>query len=125
VKSLDDLAGETIGVQTGTTGESYANENKPDGATVKAFPDAAALFAALNANDIAAILQDLPVNSDRATKDDAVTVVETFTTGEEYGFVVAKDNTDLQGLLNDGLATVQEDGTYDELYEQYFPNAGN
>ena len=44
---------------------------------------------------------------------------------EEYGFVVAKDNTDLQGQLNDGLATVQEDGTYDELYEQYFPNAGN
>lgn len=125
VTSLDDLAGETIGVQTGTTGESYANDNKPDGATVKSYPDASALFAAMNANEIAGVLQDLPVNSDRADKEDSVKVVETFTTGEQYGFVVAKTNTDLQSELNEGLAAVKEAGTYDELYEQYFPNAGN
>jgi polar amino acid transport system substrate-binding protein len=125
VASLEDLAGETIGVQTGTTGETYANENAPEGATVKAYPDAAALFAALNAGEIAAVLQDLPVNSDRATKDENVTVVETFKTGEQYGFVVAKENTEAQGALNDGLSAVKEDGTYDELYEKYFPNAGS
>ena len=125
VKSLDDLAGETIGVQTGTTGESYANENKPEGATIKAYPDAAALFAALNSGEIAGILQDLPVNSDRATKDENVTVVETFKTGEQYGFVVAKDNTELQGEVDKGLAAVKDDGTYDEIYQKYFPNAGN
>ena len=125
VTSLDDLAGKTIGVQTGTTGETYANENKPDGATVQAFPDASALFAALQADTIQGVLQDLPVNSDRATKDDKVTVVETFKTGEQYGFVVAKDNTDLQATINDGLKTAQDDGTYDEIYAKYFPNAGN
>lgn len=124
VKSLEDLGGETIGVQTGTTGESYANENKPEGATIKAYPDSAALFAALNSGEIAAILQDLPVNSDHA-KDGDTTVVETFKTGEQYGFVFAKDNTELQGQVDDGLATVKDDGTYDELYEKYFPNAGN
>jgi polar amino acid transport system substrate-binding protein len=125
VTSLDDLAGKTIGVQTGTTGETYANENKPEGATVKAFPDASALFAALQADDIQAVLQDLPVNSDRATKDSKVEVVETFKTGEQYGFVVAKDNTELQGEINAGLKAVTDDGTKDEIYQQYFPNAGN
>jgi polar amino acid transport system substrate-binding protein len=125
VTSLEDLAGETIGVQTGTTGETYANENAPEGATVKAYPDAAALFAALNAGEIAAVLQDLPVNSDRATKDENVTVVETFKTGEQYGFVVAKENTEAQSAINEGLSAVKEDGTYDELYEKYFPNAGS
>jgi len=124
VATLDDLAGETIGVQTGTTGESFANENTPDGATVKAFPDAAGLFAAINAGDIAAVLQDLPVNSDRADKDDTVKVVSTLPTGEEYGFVVAKENTEVQGVLNDGLAAVRDSGTYDELFAKYFPNAG-
>ncbi|CAN5532592.1 N/A [soil metagenome] len=124
VKSLDDLAGETIGVQTGTTGESYANENTPDGATVKAYPDAAGLFAAINAGQIAAILQDLPVNSDRATKDDTVKVVTTIPTGEQYGFVVAKDNEDLQAKLDKELKAVRDDGTYDKLFEKYFPNAG-
>ena len=123
--SLDDLAGKTIGVQTGTTGETYANENKPDGATVKAYPDASALFAALSAGEIQGVLQDLPVNSDRATKEDSVEVVETFKTGEQYGFAFAKDGTEVQGEVNDGLKTVKDDGTYDEIYEKYFPNAGS
>ncbi|MFN8018809.1 MAG: basic amino acid ABC transporter substrate-binding protein [Acidimicrobiales bacterium] len=125
VKTLDDLAGKTIGVQTGTTGESYAKENTPDGATVKSFPDAAALFAAISGGQIDAILQDLPVNSARADKDDSVKVVDKIPTGEQYGFVVAKENTAVQKQLNEGLAAAKEDGTYDDLYKQYFPNAGS
>lgn len=125
VKTLDDLAGETIGVQSGTTGETYAKENTPEGATVKSFPDAAALFAAISAGQVAAVLQDLPVNSDRATKDDTVKVVDTIPTGEQYGFVVAKENTELQTQLNEGLTAVKDDGTFDGIYESYFPNAGN
>lgn len=124
VEALEDLAGETIGVQSGTTGEAYANENTPDGATIKSYPDAAALFAAITAGDIAAVLQDLPVNSARADEDNTVKVVGTIPTGEQYGFVVALENTEVQGVLNDGLAAVKEAGTYDELYEKYFPNAG-
>ena len=111
-------------VPTGTTGESYANENKPDGATVKSYPDAAALFAAISSGEIAAVLQDLPVNSDRAGKDDSVKVVDTLPTGEQYGFAFAKENTDAQKAVDDGLAAVKESGTYDDLYEKYFPNAG-
>ncbi len=124
VESLDDLAGETIGVQSGTTGESYAQENAPDGASVKSYPDAAALFAAISSGEIAAVLQDLPVNSDRAQSDDSVKVVATLPTGEQYGFAFAKENTDLQGQVNDGLSSVKDDGTFDEIYEKYFPNAG-
>ena len=69
--------------------------------------------------------EDLPVNSDRATKDDTVKVVDTIPTGEQYGFVVAKENTELQGQLNEGLTAVKDDGTFDTIYESYFPNAGN
>jgi len=54
-----------------------------------------------------------------------VKVVATIPTGEQYGFVVAKENTELQGQINDGLAAVKDDGTFDEIYESYFPNAGN
>lgn len=125
VATLDDLAGKTIGVQSGTTGESYAKDNTPDGATVKSFPDAAALFAAISAGQIDAILQDLPVNSARADKDDSVKVVDKIPTGEQYGFVVAKENTAVQKQLNEGLAAAKDDGTYDELYKKYFPNAGS
>ena len=124
VKTLADLKGETIGVQSGTTGETYAKANTPAGGTVKSFPDASGLFGAINAGQIAAILQDLPVNSDRATKDKTVKVVSTIPTGEQYGFVVAKDNTKLQAQLNKELAAVRKAGTYDTIFKKYFPNAG-
>ena len=56
--------------------------------------------------------------------DDGVKVVSTIPTGEQYGFAMAKENTEVQTLLNEGLTAVRDDGTYDELFEKYFPNAG-
>lgn len=123
IKSLDDLAGKTIGVQAGTTGETYANEHKPEGATVKSFEDTTGLFGALESGDIDAILQDLPVNAGRVAEDDSVAVVETYETGEEYGFAVAK-GSDLTEKLNTTLQAVHDDGTYDLLYAKYFPLDG-
>jgi polar amino acid transport system substrate-binding protein len=120
VTSLDDLAGKTIGVQTGTTGETYANENTPDGAQVKSFGETDGLFGALESGDIDAILQDLPVNSDRATKDDTVKVVGTIPTGEQYGIVVSKDNAKLTQDINKALAELRSDGTMDSLQQKWF-----
>lgn len=121
--SLADLAGKTIGVQAGTTGETYANENKPAGAQVKSFPDTDGLFGALETGDIAGILQDLPVNAGRVADDSTVQVVETFPTKEQYGFAVEK-GSDLKAKLDTALQAVRDDGKYDELYAKYFPKAG-
>ena len=118
--TLDDLAGQTIGVQAGTTGEIYAEENTPDGATIKAFEGAAELFAALEAGDVAAILQDFPVNAYRATQDDTFQVTEQFPTGEQYGLAVAKDNESVLTFIDEGLATLREDGRFDEIFATYF-----
>ena len=123
ITSIEDLAGKTIGVQTGTTGETYANENKPEGATVKSFEDTTGLFGALESGDIDAILQDLPVNAGRVAEDDSVAVVETYETGEEYGFAVTK-GSDLKAELDTALQAVRDDGTYDLLYAKYFPIDG-
>ncbi len=122
VKSLDDLKGKTIGVQAGTTGETYANDHKPDGATVKSFPDTTGLFAAISSGGIQAVLQDLPVNAGRVAEDDTVQVVETYKTNEQYGFAVKK-GSDLKADLDKALASTKSDGTYDDLYEKYFPKA--
>jgi polar amino acid transport system substrate-binding protein len=120
IANLDDLAGKTFGVQTGTTGETYAKAHKPDGATIKSFDGADGLFSALEAGDIKGVLQDLPVNAFRATKDDSVKVVQTYKTNEKYGFAIRKNNTDLQKTINAGLEKVRDNGTYDKLYVKYF-----
>ena len=121
--TLAALSGKTIGVQSGTTGETYAKE-KATGATVKGFEDSDGLFAAIQADQIDAILQDLPVNAYRATKDDTLEVVETYTTGEHYGYAVAKGNTSVLKFIDDGLATLHDDGRFDTVYKKYFGSAG-
>lgn len=121
IASIDDLTEDvTVGVQSGTTGEEYAEENVP-GATVRAYEGGGDLFTALEAGQIDAILQDEPVNQTRADRDDNVEVVETYDTGENYGFAMEKDRGDgLVEVINDGLQQLRDDGTYDELFDQYF-----
>jgi polar amino acid transport system substrate-binding protein len=120
IASIDDLEGATVGVQSGTTGEMYAEENV-EGATIRAFENPGDLFVALDSGQIDAVLQDLPVNAERARDSDELEVVEEFDTDENYGFAVEQDRgDDLLQVINDGLAQVREDGTYDELYDRYF-----
>ena len=118
--SLASMTGKTIGVQSDTTGETYANEHKPAGAKVKDFAGTDELFAALASNQIQGILQDLPINAYRTTKDKTTVVVETYKTNEQYGFVVKKGNAGLLGALNTGLGKARSDGTYDSLFQKYF-----
>ena len=120
VTTLDDLAGERIGVQSGTTGEAYTNEHKPEGAEVVSFDGADSLFAALASGDVVAILQDFPVNAYRATQDDGVKVVEDYATDEQYGFAMKKGDDQLVTAINDGLAAVRESGDYDTIFASYF-----
>ncbi|HXV08564.1 MAG TPA: transporter substrate-binding domain-containing protein [Burkholderiales bacterium] len=118
---LSGLKGKTIGVQSGTTGETYAKANKPAGATVKDFPGADDLFNALASGDIDAVLQDFPVNKYRALKaPDQFAVTETFKTGEQYGFAVAMDNPNLVAALDAALASVRQSGDYDKTYKAWF-----
>lgn len=122
--TLDDLAGKTIGVQVETTGATYAEENAPEGATIKEFQTGDEMFPALISGDIDAALQDLPVNGYRAaTAPDEFVVTETFPTGEQYGFAVTKESTALLEGLNTALTTIREDGRYDEIYTEWFGEA--
>lgn len=119
-KTLADLAGKTIGVQSGTTGEEYAKSHTPSGATITALPGSADLFAALDSGKIDAILQDYPINAYRATQKDNVVITEKIKTDEQYGMAVKKGDAATLKLLNDGIATAKSDGTYDSLYQKYF-----
>jgi polar amino acid transport system substrate-binding protein len=117
---LASLDGHSIGVQTGTTGATYAEENAPDGAEIVEFDEPAAMFLALQSGDVDALLQDLPVNAERAGQDDAFTLVGDLPTDEQYGFATAQGNDALIGAINAGIATLREDGRYDEIYSTYF-----
>ncbi len=119
-KTLADLAGKNIGVQSGTTGEEYTNKNIPAGAKVTALPGSADLFAALDSGKIDAIVQDYPINAYRAKQKGNVVITEKIKTDEQYGMAVKKGDAATLKLLNDGIAAAKADGSYDALYEKYF-----
>jgi polar amino acid transport system substrate-binding protein len=118
IASIDDLDGKNVGVQQGTTGKSYTEENA-EGAEVIAFPSDAEMFSAIKAGQVDALLQDLPVNLEH-TKDGDFEIVETYSTDEQYGFAVKQGNTALLDAVNEQLAELRDNGTYDEIYNKYF-----
>ncbi|GAA1175721.1 basic amino acid ABC transporter substrate-binding protein [Ornithinimicrobium humiphilum] len=118
IASIADLEGKRVGVQQGTTGEAYANENV-SGAEIVSFPSDAELYQALQAGQVDALLQDLPVNLTHTT-DGRYTIVEEYDTDETYGLAMKKDNTALVEAVNEQLAALRDSGEYDELYDTYF-----
>ena len=120
IATLEDLAGKKVGVQQGTTGESYARDNAPADAEVMSFQTDAELFQSLQAGGVDAVLQDLPVNQDH-TEDGKFTVAATFETGEVYAFAMKKSGSEeLAKQVNTQLAELRENGKYQELYDKYF-----
>ncbi len=120
IAALADVEG-NLGVQTGTTGQAYAEENAPEGVTLVEFDSGADLFLALTAGEIVGILQDLPVNVDRAQQNGDIKVVETYETDENYGFAFPEEGAEaLQEAVNGALQTLRDNGTYDDIYNEYF-----
>lgn len=121
IESIEDLAGRAVGVQQGTTGESYTEENAPEGTSIQQYPSDGELWPALQAGQIDAILQDLPVNVEHANADPGYEVVEEYQTDEQYGFAFPKgEKTALRQAVDGQLAQLREDGTYEEIYSSYF-----
>lgn len=118
IASIGDLSGKKVGVQQGTTGKQYAEDNAT-GADIVSFPSDAEMYAAIKAGQVDALLQDLPVNLDH-TKDGKFQVVEKYSTDEQYGFAIKQGNTELVTEVNDALKTLRDDGTYDDIYNKYF-----
>ena len=89
IESIDDLAGKKVGVQQGTTGKTYTEENAPD-AQIISFPSDGEMYPAIQAGQVDALLQDLPVNINH-TEDGEFKIVEEFETDESYGFAVREE----------------------------------
>jgi polar amino acid transport system substrate-binding protein len=118
--AVADLAqGDVVGVQKGTTGESWARENVPDGVEIRSFQDAPDPFAALEAGAVEAVVMDEPSAVAETGSRKALDLTQTIDTQERYGFAVDPRNERLLAALNDRLGEIVADGTYERLYARY------
>lgn len=115
----DDLVDLTVGVQAGTTGADYATENFTD-STIQEFPTSDAAFTALGAGQVDAVFIDLPVVAAQAAGDESVVLAAEVDTDERYGIGVQQDNEGLVQAINEQLTEIIADGTYEEIYSEYF-----
>lgn len=127
VCTADDLKTLTVGVQTGTTSESWVDDNLADlmannATQIKRFTTVDLEITALNAGSIDAVIIDSgPATAIAQGSSGNLKVTGTIITGELYGFAVA--HGDPQGLLpiiNKVLSDAKSDGTYQQLLTKWF-----
>jgi polar amino acid transport system substrate-binding protein len=124
ITGQDDLGeGHVVGVQKGTTGEGWAKDNLvPNGVELKTFEAAPDAFADLEAGNVDAVVNDEGSSIAEVDARSGLEVIETIDTDENYGLALPQDNPELKEAVDQALATVIEDGTYEEIFLKYFPD---
>ena len=120
IKSFADLEGKTLGVQSGTTGKMYAEENA-SGVELKDYEDLALELSSVKSGQVPAAINDIPVLLDYVKSNPELEVAAQYDTGEQYGFGMKKGTSDeLKKVVDQVIEQAKSDGTYDRIYEKWF-----
>lgn len=109
-----------VAVQSGTTGEAWVEENLTN-AQVVPLDDVVQCLMGVQTGSYDACVADLPVLSylcNTSYKD--LAVKQEIATGEQYGFVVSKDNPGLTKAIDKAYKELVDDGTIAKLQEKWF-----
>lgn len=128
VEKVEDLNGLKIGVQSGSTSETWVTENVVDteDSKAKALGYKSGIDAAIelsNGTIDAVVLDELPANAIVEQNDD-LKIVDLSLTSEEYAIAVKKGDTELLNAINATITNMKDDGSYDELIRAFMPNDG-
>ena len=112
-------SGVIIAVQSGTTGESYCQENFPN-ATIQPYGNSTDAFAAMQAGQANAVCTNSAVVKKMLADaySDAQVVMQV-ATGEEYAIAVSKDNPELTKAINDAIKKLNDNGTVEQLASKW------
>ncbi|WHX26596.1 transporter substrate-binding domain-containing protein [Virgibacillus halodenitrificans] len=120
IKGIEDLEGKTIATRLGSTSAAYIADNI-EGAEASQFEQLDQAYMAVENGSADAVLYDAPnVAYYIKTKGDGLKVVGDLYQAEDYGIAISKGNDELVAAIDDALATLKENGKYDELYEKWF-----
>ncbi|WP_052652903.1 ABC transporter substrate-binding protein [Pandoraea oxalativorans] len=121
----DSIKKMRLGVKQGTTILPYLTDKVKVAEHPKVYTDAAAMYAALAAGQVDAVLYDTPNVLSIAKKSEGrFEVVGRYDTSEQWGGLVNKDSPNL-AAFNKLIAEMKKDGTFDRLATQYLvPSLG-
>jgi polar amino acid transport system substrate-binding protein len=121
--SVEELGEHQLGAQVGTTSLTYIEENIQPEQEPRVYDTSNDVVAALNGSQIDGIVVDLPtafflVGSGEVENG---TVVGQFpsTGGQEHFGMLFEEGNPLRDCVNEALAALKEDGTLDEIQQQW------
>jgi polar amino acid transport system substrate-binding protein len=123
IKSLDDLRGQIVGIQTGNTSDIVARKLKAEGAieAIKYYPYHGINDALddLAAGRIGALIKLAPVLAWLVKDWPGLAVVKEIPTHEKLGIAFAKTNVRLCTAVNTALADLKRNGHFDALCRKW------
>lgn len=121
VNNVDELEGKSIGVQLGTTGDSYASDYEGDdaGTTIERYNKGNDAIQALKQDKLdAVIIDEEPAKAYIQANQELVILDEEFAS-EDYAICVSKDHPELTEKINEALATLSANGTLEQIQKNY------
>ncbi len=120
IKKFADIRGKQISVKQGTFQDNlvqqYGGEPMYGDSSWLTVKNTIAKYSAATVGDFGVLSYFAKKYPDEGLK----VVKDPSSVKEELGFVVRKDNTELQSKLNQGLQQMKADGTYQKLYQKWF-----
>ncbi len=123
ISSLDDLDGLMIGTQEGTTGYIYASSEPEDGgfgeANVLALSTGSMAVESLLSGKVDCVIIDNEPAKAFVASTSGLRILEADFATEEYAVGMKKGNSELLDAINSALASLDAQGTIDEIISSY------
>ncbi|SDJ24831.1 transporter substrate-binding domain-containing protein [Natribacillus halophilus] len=122
IQSLEDAEADsaTVGTGQGSTSQDYLEENT-DNVDIEPYPDVTEAYQAVIAGHVDAVLYDEPnilYFVEEQAQGEMFTVGESLT-AEDYAVGMPPEH-ELVEPINEALEALREDGTYDDIFEEWF-----
>lgn len=121
ITTADDLVGKKVGVQLGTTGDIFVSST--DGIEVVQFQAGTQAVMDLKNGKIDAVIIDAEPAKKMIEGQSDLKLLDAPFVEEEYAIAIKKGNDEILTAINETLADIKADGTYDEIYAKYFDAA--
>ncbi len=120
IAKVDDLEGATVGVQLGTTGDVYAEDDEAI-AKVEKYNNGVDAVMALTQGKVDAVIIDNEPAKVFVEQIEGIKIIDEEYTDEDYAIAINKDNIALRDAINEALVILDENGTLADIIEKYIP----
>lgn len=122
ITTAEDLVGKKVGVQLGTTGDLFVSGTEGIAEVAQFQAGTQAIMDLKNGKIDAVVIDAEPAKKMIAGQSDLKLLDAPFVE-EEYAIAVKKGDNEVLTAINETLADIKADGTYDEIYAKYFDAA--